>query len=89
MTDRVSHAVAQLIWPTVPSGHRDEAAIDILASVPGGLANDNRLYRRLMYEQPLAVRVGASHPTYLLGEFEVDLYAQPGRHLSGARPNRG
>ena len=83
MTDRVSHAVARLIWPTVPSGHRDEAAIDILAAVLGGLVNENRLYRRLMYEQPLAVRVGASHPTYLLsGEFEVDLDAQPGRDLS-------
>ena len=83
MTDRVSHALSRLIWPTVPAGHRDEAALDILASVLGNLANESRLYRRLIYEQPLAVQVGASHPTYLLaGEFEVDLYAQPGQKLS-------
>jgi zinc protease len=83
MTDRVSHALARLIWPTVPAGHPDEAALDIVASVLGDLANESRLFRRLVFEEPLAAQVGASHPTYLLsGEFHVDLYAQSGQKLS-------
>ena len=83
MTDQVSHARAQLIWPTVPTGDRDEEPLDILASILGGLANENRLFRRLMYDQLLAVQVEASHPTYAVsGEFEIDLYAQPEQKLS-------
>ena len=79
----MSHPLAKLVWPTVPAGHRDEPALDLLSSVLGNLAKESRLHRRLMYEHPLAVQVDASHPTYLLaGEFEVDLYAQPGQKLS-------
>jgi zinc protease len=83
LTDEVSHARAQLVWPTVPAGDRDEEPLDILASVLGGLANENRLFRRLIYDQLLAVQVEASHPTYAVsGEFEIDLYAQPGQKLA-------
>ena len=83
LSDRVSHACARLIWPTVPAGHPDEEPLDILASVLGGLANENRLFRRCIYDEPLAVQVGASHPTYeLAGEFRVELFVQPERQLA-------
>ena len=37
LTDAVSLPRAQLIWPTVPAGHPDEPALDMLAAVLGGL----------------------------------------------------
>ena len=37
LTDAVSLPRAQLIWPTVPAGHPDEPALDVLAAILGGL----------------------------------------------------
>ncbi|MDG3006791.1 M16 family metallopeptidase [Paludisphaera mucosa] len=77
-TDRVSLPRAQLVWPTVPSMHPDEPALDVLASVLGGLDKENRLYRALMHDRRLAAEVSAQHPTLnLSGTFEVDLLAPP------------
>ncbi len=82
MTDAVSLPRAELIWPTVPSNHPDEAALDVLAAVLGGLPKENRLFRALVYDRQLAAEVDASHPTLLLsGTFEVELYARPGQKL--------
>jgi zinc protease len=82
MTDAVSLPRAQLVWPTVPTNHPDEAALDVLAAVLGGLPKENRLFRALMYDRQLAAQVVASHPTQsLAGTFEVELYARPGEKL--------
>ncbi len=81
-TDRVTLPRAQLVWPTVPSTHPDEPALDVLAAVLGELDKENRLFRSLMYDRSLAVGVSASHPTHALsGEFEVVLEARPGESL--------
>ena len=78
MTDAVRLPRVQLVWPTVPNGHPDEPALDVLASVLGGLAKENRLYRDLIYKKPLAATVSAQHPTSrLTGTFEVSITAQP------------
>ena len=78
LTDAVSLPRAQLVWPTVPAGHPDEPALDMLAAVLGGLDKENRLFRELMYDRQLAASVSAAHPTHLLaGTFEVELYAHP------------
>jgi zinc protease len=83
LTDAVSLPRAQLIWPTVPAGHPDEPALDVLAAVLGGLDKENRLFRALMYERRLAASVSAAHPTHLLsGEFEVELLAHPEQDLA-------
>ena len=82
MTDAVSLARAQLIWPTVPTSHTDEPALDVLAAILGGLPKENRLFRALMYDRQLAAGVDASHPTqYLTGTFEVEVHARPGEKL--------
>ena len=87
LTDAVSIARAELIWPTVPSNHPDEPALDVLAAVLGGLPKENRLFRTLMYDRQLAAQVSASHPTHLLsGMFEVELYARPGQKLDELVP---
>ncbi len=82
LTDAVSLPRAQLVWPTVPAGHPDEPALDVLAAVLGGLDKENRLFRALMYDRQIAASVAAEHPTHQLsGEFEVDLYAHPDQNL--------
>jgi zinc protease len=82
LTDVVSLPRAQLIWPTVPAGHPDEPALDVLAAVLGGLDKENRLFRELMYDRQLAASVSASHPTHVLsGTFGVELYAHPDKKL--------
>ncbi len=87
LTDAVSIPRAELIWPTVPSTHPDEPALDVLAAVLGGLPKENRLFRTLMYDRQLASQVSASHPTHLLsGNFEVELYARPGQKLEELVP---
>ena len=80
--DRVSHAYAQLNWPTVPAHHPDEAALDVLASVLGGASKWNRLFRALTYDRQLASAASAAHPTHRLsGTFEVCLSARSGQKL--------
>ncbi len=82
LTDAVSLPRAQLVWPTVPAGHPDEPALDILAAVLGGLDKENRLFRDLIFDRQLAASVSASHPTHRLsGTFEVELHAHPERKL--------
>ena len=66
----------------VPADHPDEASLDVLASVLGGLSNENRLYRRLVHDQHLAIVADASHPISCFGEFWVNLIAQPGQSLA-------
>jgi zinc protease len=78
MTDRVTLARTQLVWPTVPANHPDEPALDVLAAILGSLPKENRLYRALQYDNQLATMTRASHPTQTLaGTFEVDLTAKP------------
>lgn len=83
LTDAVSLPRAQMVWPTVPAGHPDEPALDVLAAVLGGLDKENRLFRALMFDRRLAASVGAEHPTHQLsGEFEVVLLAHPDQKLA-------
>ncbi len=82
MTDRVSLARTQLVWPTVPVGHADEPALDVLASILGQLDNENRLYRALVYDKPLAAFVRAFHNTSRLsGVMAVVASPRPGQKL--------
>ena len=67
MTDRVSLPRAYLVWPTVPRGHPDEAALDVLGAVLGLLEKENRLEKALIYDESLASQVFAYHGrNYLL-----------------------
>ncbi|GAC1448613.1 MAG: pitrilysin family protein [Isosphaeraceae bacterium] len=82
MTDRVTLPKAEIVWPTVPHGHEDEQALDVLASVLGQLPRQNRLYRSLVYDRQIAASVLAYHQAAnISGEMHVSLTARPGQKL--------
>ena len=82
ITDKVAQARATIEWPTVPVGHEDEAALDVLGQVLGQLSGESRLYKKLMYEKPLAANASASHGTEALaGSFSMSITAQRGQSL--------
>ncbi|WP_435021843.1 M16 family metallopeptidase [Tundrisphaera sp. TA3] len=82
MTDAVQLARTQLVWPTVPNGHEDEAALDTLAAVLGQLDNQNRLFLALQYEKPLAASAMAYHGAQAIsGTFNVSITPQKGQTI--------
>lgn len=82
LTDPIARPETYLVWKTVPAYHPDEAALDVLASVLGGISRGGRFYRTLVQDQQLAIQVSASHPTHqLAGKFEVCLVARKGVEL--------
>ena len=82
ITDRVAQARATIQWPTVQTGHEDEAALDVLGTVLGGLSGESRLYKKLMYEKPLAANASAFHNSEMLaGTFGLTITAQRGQPL--------
>ena len=77
-TDAVKLPRVQLVWPTVPVGHADEPALDVLAEVLGQQPKENRLYLALIYNKPLAATASAAHPTSrLTGTFDVTITGRP------------
>jgi zinc protease len=82
MTDDVQLARTELVYPTVAMGDPDEAALESLASVLGGLPNGSRLFRALQYDKQLAANAGASHRTAALaGTFTVTITPRSGKKL--------
>lgn len=74
--------LVEVNWRTVPLGHKDETALDLLSAVLGG-GNSSRLYRELVAQKQLAVSVEAS--TYNL-EHDGVFYAQA-MHSPDKDPN--
>ncbi len=82
MTDDVRLSRTSIVWPTVPLGHEDEAALDALSSILGQLPSQNRLYLAMIYDKPLAASANAFHRTNLLaGEFALSITPQRGQKL--------
>jgi len=82
MTDAVQLSRTTIVWPSVPLGHEDEAALDALASILGQLPGQSRLYMALLYNKPLAASANAFHRTNLLaGEFALSITPQRGQKL--------
>lgn len=52
-------SLVELLWTTVPLGHKDEVVLDLLSAILGG-GNSSRLYRDLVAENQLAVAADAS-----------------------------
>jgi len=68
----------QLGWVTVPEGHADQYALDLLARILGGLAS-SRLEKSVVQEERLASSVSVYHGAMKWGgSLEAAAYVQPG-----------
>jgi zinc protease len=69
--DKIKFPMLKMAWPTVPSGHKDEAALDALSQIldPSNLSSP--FYEKLIKTQK-AVRFNMYHPTMeLAGRMEI------------------
>jgi zinc protease len=82
LEDRVQLPRAFYTWPTVKLYDRDDAPLDVLASVLASGKN-SRLYKRLVYDMQVAQNVSASqYSSKLAGRFEIDITPKPGQNLA-------
>jgi zinc protease len=80
--DRVQLPRAFYEWPTPREFSKDDAPLDILASI---LASDknSRLYKRLIYDTQVAQSIRASQQSSrLASKFEIDVTPKPGQSLN-------
>lgn len=79
--DRIRFPLIQMTWPTVPLYHKDEAAMDCLASIIGG-GQTSLLHKNLIKTQK-ALQANSYQPCFeLSGEFTIQVLANPGTSLS-------
>lgn len=80
--DRVQLPRAFYEWPTPKEFSKDDAPLDILASI---LARDknSRLYKRLVYDMQVVQGIRASQQSArLASKFEIDVTPKPGQSLA-------
>jgi zinc protease len=82
LEDKVQLPRAFYDWPTVKNFDKDDAALDVLASVLASGKN-SRLYKRLIYDMQVAQNVFASQQgSKPAGRFEIDITPKPGQSLA-------
>lgn len=82
LEDKVQLPRAFYTWPTVRLYDKDDAALDVLASVLASGKN-SRLYKRLVYDMQVAQNVFATQQSSkLAGRFEIDITPKPGQSLA-------
>ncbi|HLL99918.1 MAG TPA: pitrilysin family protein [Pyrinomonadaceae bacterium] len=75
--DAVQSPRVYMVWHTVPQGHKDEPALDILSSILSG-GRGSRLQSKLVYDRQIVQDVFTSHPTReIAGTFQVTATARP------------
>ncbi|QBF82138.1 insulinase family protein [Shewanella maritima] len=76
MEDKVHLPLIYMGYPTVYAGHKDEAALDLLANIIGG--GKTSLFYKNMVEQGVAVQAAVSHPCQELAcQFTLYALANP------------
>jgi len=72
------------VWHTVPAMDKDEAALDVLASILSS-GRGSRLQSSLVYDKKLVQAIFASHPTReISGNFQITATARPNSSLDDA-----
>ena len=75
-TDNVYLPMTDIVFPTVPNYHRDEAALDILASLMGD--GKNSIFYKNFIKSEKAIQASVSHPCReLSGEFHFTVLTFP------------
>jgi len=80
--DRVQLPRVYMAWHSVPQFSKDEAALDMLATILGG-GKSGRLYKALQYDRQVAQSVSVFHPTSeIAGLFQLVATARPDHTLA-------
>ncbi|MBT3417439.1 MAG: insulinase family protein, partial [Flavobacteriales bacterium] len=75
-TDNIYLPMTQIVFPTVPNYHKDEAALDILSSLMG--EGSNSVFYKNFVKSEKAIQVGVQHPCReLSGEFQFIVVSYP------------
>ncbi|MGF7215251.1 zinc protease [Spirosoma lacussanchae] len=78
--DNVRFPMLQIVFPTVPNYHPDEAPLDALAEILGG--GKNSLFYKNLVKPQLAVQANAGHPaTELAGQLTMTILPFPDKRL--------
>jgi len=78
--DNVRFPLLQIVFPTVPNYHPDEAPLDALAEILGG--GKNSLFYKNLVKTQLAVQANAGHPTSeLAGQMALRILPFPNKSL--------
>ncbi|HYE64033.1 MAG TPA: pitrilysin family protein, partial [Pyrinomonadaceae bacterium] len=81
MEDRVTLPRIYMTWHTVPLWAKDDAELDMLASVLAG-GKGSRLYKALVYEKQIAQDITAfQNSREIAGQFQIVATAKPGKTL--------
>lgn len=79
--DKVQLPRSYYTWPTVRVFDKDDATLDVLASILASGKN-SRLFKRLVYDMQIAQSVSASQQSSkLAGRFEINIIPKPGQSL--------
>jgi len=79
--DNVRFPMLQLVFPSVPQGSKEEAALDCLADIIGG-GKYALLYKNLVKPQKAIQAFCANSTSELSGEFTLSVSASPGNTLA-------
>ena len=75
-TDNIYLPMTQIVFPTVPNYHKDEAALDILSSLMG--EGSNSVFYKNFVKSEKAIQAGVQHPCReLSGEFQFIVVSYP------------
>jgi len=78
LTDWVYYPLVQMTFPTVPSFHKDEAALDVLAELMAG-SKSSLFYKTFIEDRDDYLQASVNNSTSeLAGEFTISLVSYPG-----------
>jgi len=74
--------ILSMAWRTVPEGHEDQYALDVLAMVLGGL-HSSRFDETIIQKERLASGAGTGHPTFKYSGYFIAYGVLRGEHDAG------
>ncbi len=78
--DQIFLPMTQMVYPSVPNYHRDEAPLDMLASIMG--QGNNSIFYKNFVKSEKAIQAQVFHPCFeLAGEFTIMVVAYPDQTL--------
>ncbi len=79
--DNIRFPAISITFPTVPAGHKDENALDVLAEIIGG-GKSSIFYKNFVKEQKALSASASNSTSELAGEFNLTVMAYPDTKLS-------